>query len=384
MNDTDRHIHIVAFDIPYPPNYGGAIDVFYRIQTLNRLGVRITLHCTYKGKRSIYPELESLCKQVFYYKRDMRVIKQLSTLPYAAIGRSDKQLIDNLLKDSDPIIFEGLVSCFFLSDKRLENRVKLFRECNIEHDYFSALGKASTSWKKKGYYYIEACKLKRFEKVLQHASAIAALAHQDEEHFKETYPAVPTFYIPLNHSNSTLTANTGMGKYILYQGNLELAENEHAATYLLEHIVPHVQHPFVFAGRNPSKRLKRLADSLPNVTILANPTDKEMADLMSNAQIHLLITFQATGMKVKLLNALYAGRHVVANPEMVLGTDVADLCTVAHNDCQIIQACNQLMIIPFSDEEKARRSQVLTACYDNITNCKKLLNIIYNTKNISR
>ena len=29
-----KNINIVSFDIPYPPNYGGIIDVFYKIKAL--------------------------------------------------------------------------------------------------------------------------------------------------------------------------------------------------------------------------------------------------------------------------------------------------------------------------------------------------------------
>jgi hypothetical protein len=378
--NTDQHIHIVAFDIPYPPTYGGAIDVFYRIRALHDLGVKITLHCTYKGERNIYPQLENLCSEVFYYARDTRAVRQLSLLPYAVAGRRNDRLINNLLKDNDPIIFEGLVSCYFLNDKRLKNRVKLFRECNIEHDYFSALGRASKTWWQKVYYRVEARKLKRFEAVLQHATAIAALAHQDEAHFRATYHRVPTFYIPLNHPNTQVTSPMGTGNYILYHGNLQLAENENAAIYLMEHIVPYTPHPFVFAGRNPSPRLQKLAENLPNATLIANPSGIQMDDLIRQAQINLLVTFQATGMKVKLLNALYAGRYVVANPPMVHGTDVAELCIVAPDDRAIVHACNRWMTIPFTEEKKTRREQVLSACYDNITNAKKLLTII-NTEN---
>ena len=40
MNDTDYHLHVIAFDVPYPANYGGVIDVFYRVKALSEAGVR--------------------------------------------------------------------------------------------------------------------------------------------------------------------------------------------------------------------------------------------------------------------------------------------------------------------------------------------------------
>ena len=31
---TENHLHIISFDVPYPANYGGVIDVFYRVKAL--------------------------------------------------------------------------------------------------------------------------------------------------------------------------------------------------------------------------------------------------------------------------------------------------------------------------------------------------------------
>ena len=41
----EQELHIVSFDVPFPPNYGGAVDVFYKIRALHKLGVKIHLHC---------------------------------------------------------------------------------------------------------------------------------------------------------------------------------------------------------------------------------------------------------------------------------------------------------------------------------------------------
>ena len=38
-----KHLHIIAFDIPLPANYGGAIDIF-NLKALHEQGV-YALHC---------------------------------------------------------------------------------------------------------------------------------------------------------------------------------------------------------------------------------------------------------------------------------------------------------------------------------------------------
>lgn len=47
-----------------------------------------------------------------------------------------------------------------------------------------------------------------------------------------------------------------------------------------------------------------------------------MNELIANAQVCLLNATQPTGMKLKLINALTTGRHVVASPVIVSGTDL--------------------------------------------------------------
>lgn len=374
---SSRHIHIVSFDVPYPPDYGGVIDVFYCIHALHRAGIAITLHCTYKGTLTHYPELEQLCNKVYYYERYIGYISQLRLLPYGIVSRINDSLLNNLQQDNDPIIFEGLVSCYYLSHPSLAPRNKIFRECNIEHDYYRGLAKASHSLWKTVFYHIEAWKLQRYEPIILHASSIAAVAHQDEQYFKFHYPKIPTYYIPSFHGSTTIHTQEGKGDYILYHGNLQLAENENAALYLLQNIVPALPEcNFIFAGRRPSNQLKEQVANYANVTLIDSPDSVHMEQLIREAQIHLLPTFQATGLKLKLLNVLYNGRFVIVNPPMVHGTDVASLCHIANSTDEIITLCRQLSKQSFSKQNLQNRETILNQIYNDNANLQKLLALL--------
>ena len=111
-------INIVAFDIPYPAIYGGTIDIFYKLRTLKKTGVNIILHC-FEYNKPKQQELEKYCKQVFYYQRKKGVRYIFSKLPYIVITRSNRDLIENLKANNNPILFEGLHSCFFLNSEVL-------------------------------------------------------------------------------------------------------------------------------------------------------------------------------------------------------------------------------------------------------------------------
>ena len=70
---SDKHLHIVTHNVPFPANYGGVIDVFQKIKTLHALGVKIYLHCFTYDDRKEQPELNKYCEKVFYYKRNKSI-----------------------------------------------------------------------------------------------------------------------------------------------------------------------------------------------------------------------------------------------------------------------------------------------------------------------
>lgn len=369
----EKRLHIVCFDIPYPANYGGAIDVYYRIKALAEAGVGIVLHCTYKGELTHYAELENLCEKVYYYPRTISLCHLLGRLPMAVVGRPNKEVLLNLQQDDAPILYEGLVSCGTMDAPELDNRKKYFRECNVEHDYYRALAQASHNLRNKVYYLVEAGRLQRFEKVLEMADGIFALAHQDEAHFAKRFPKVKTIYVPCFHAQDTVSCPEGMGKGILYHGNLRVEENIKAAEYILREIAPKLPEiPFTIAGMGADK----LRTYSNNVTMVSQPNEKAMAQLVRDAQVHLLVTFQATGLKLKLLNVLYEGRHVVCNPEMVCGTELSKLCHIGADTEQLIAQCKAHYQRHFTNDVIQERQNKLQL-FDNRQLAAVLIETIY-------
>ena len=49
-----KHLHIVALNIPFPANYGGAIDIYYKVKALHEIGYTIHLHCFEYGLKALY------------------------------------------------------------------------------------------------------------------------------------------------------------------------------------------------------------------------------------------------------------------------------------------------------------------------------------------
>lgn len=374
---SDKHLHIVAFDIPYPPNYGGVIDVWHKIRTLHNAGIRIHLHCFEYPGRDRAPQLDTLCEEVHYYPRQLGMRQAISTTPYIIATRKSDKLLQRLMQDNYPVLFEGLHSCYYLNDNELKGRKLIYRESNIEHRYYYNLFKTTNNLYLKAYYLAESIKLRLFEKKIQHASSAAVVSKADQEELQQRYPQLQVELIPSFHANDSLTLMPGSSDYVLYHGNLEVAENENAVFYLLNEVFHNYPRKLIVAGMNPRPRLTRAIEKLDNVELIANPSQDEMDRLVKNAHVNLLVTFQATGLKLKLLNALYSGRFALVNDKMVRGTFLKQLCNIANDPQQIRNQLDLLFEKSFDDSEITSRKKLLQKYYSNKTNADKLLSLLY-------
>ena len=370
---TDNHLHIISFDVPYPANYGGVIDVFYRVKALSEAGVKVHLHCFEYGRGE--QEILKRCHEVKYYKRDTSFAKQLSLTPFIVNSRRSEELVQDLLKDDYPILCEGLHSTAVLLDKRLKNRKIYVRAHNVEHDYYNGLGDTERCGWKRFFYRMEAWKLKRYEPIIRNATGIFAISQQDADYFSQKYGKVTL--VPGFNSADSVCSETGRGDYVLYHGNLSVRENEDAAKWLVEYVFSELDLHCIVSGLNPPDKLQKLAEKYTNVTLIANPDDAEMIDLLRQAQVNILVTHQPTGLKLKLLNALYNGRFCLVNSDMVKGTSLESLCVVADEPEQMIAEIKRLMEEDFTEEDIEERDAQMRQLYDNEANAKKIVSVIY-------
>lgn len=372
-NTSDNHIHIVSFDIPCPVNYGGVIDVFFKLQALYERGFKVHFHCFEYG-REHSERLESLCVSVDYYKRDMSFWKFFSGKPYIVTSRLSEALIQELLKDDYPILLEGLHTCGVLLDERMRGRKIFVRAHNLEHEYYRYLAKTEKNLRKKLFLRIESLKLKKFEAVLSKATGILAISNKDYEYFKKSFKNV--YLIPAYAGFDKVDVLEGLGDYVLYHGKLDISENYNAAEFLIKEVFKDSGIKFKIAGMNPPRHLLACAEKEPNVEIVENPDDETLQELIRNAQINILVTAQSTGLKLKLLNALFNGRYCVVNDKMVEGLDVNDLCYVANNAIEIKTIVSDLMTKPFVEEQVAIRKSRMEAFYNSSHSTDRLVELL--------
>lgn len=365
-------LNIIAFNVPYPADYGGVIDVFYRLKTLSDAGVKIHLHC-FKYGREESTELEKFCEKVTYYPRSRSFIHQLSVMPFIVKTRCNKKLLDNLMENDWPILFEGLHTCCYLDHPKLKNRIKVVRSHNIEHHYYAGLADKAQSLEDRIYFRMEARKLKRFEKVLVHSNYIAAISEVDKNYLQTKYGK--TFLMLPSHPSEDVQIKPGRGEFVLYHGDLSTRENTDAALFILKEIAVKLEAiRFVLAGKNPSTILIQEADKLKNAEVISNPVHEKMQELIADAHINLLLTFQATGFKLKLLNALFNGRFCLGTPQLVKGTGLGKACIIANQTEDFIHEIETLMQSDFTPDLLETRKALLDS-YSNSASVANLLKL---------
>ena len=368
----NKHLHIVSLNIPLPANYGGVIDIWYKIKALAENGIKIHLHCFVYGRQPVR-ELEDICYSVNYYNRHTGLKSWFSAEPYIVKSRDNIELLQNLTKFDAPILFEGIHSTHFIENKMIRDRIKIVRAHNVEHDYYNGLQKQERNLLKKIYFWTECQKLKRYEQsALHNAQLIAAISPNDTDYFLKNFEN--TILLPAFHPNKGITAKTGMGQHILYHADLSVPENIKAAIFIVNSLT-NIQFPIVIAGRNPSKEIQEAIIGKNNIRLIANPVEQTMNELIADAHIIALPTFQPTGIKLKLIESLYKGRHCVANSVMVEGTRLEDACHLANNADDFQRLCKELILIPFNNEEIEKRKAIL-ANYDTTKNALALIHEI--------
>ena len=349
-------IHVVSFQVPYPTNYGGAIDVFYKLKALHEEGYEIVLHTYMYGDCHEQPLLEQICAKVYYYPRKTGWCKQFSTLPYIVSTRNSQQLLKDLCKDDAPILFEGLHTCFFLGHPALANRKKIVRMHNVEHMYYRHLAQQA-GWNWRTIYYVaESLRLRRFERQLRYADLICAITQADKQSIEKMVADKTVIHLPVFFDATFPSTTMPTETFVLYHGNLAVEENQRAVEYIFHHIAPNCPDvKFVVAGRNA--HFKHVPN---NVQIIDSPSDEQLDLLLRTARIHLMLTFQPTGIKLKLLNTLVRGNgHIIANHDMLYGHSFGQFCTRADNPEEIVNVISNLINNDLPTEDIKKRQTYL-------------------------
>lgn len=310
-NFSGLHIQIVSFAVPFPADYGGAIDVYYKIKAFTDLGLKVHLH-TFEYPPYLRSEaLEKICESVQYYPRTFPW-KWFFGTPYIIASRNNKILISNIIEKKIPVILEGLhTSCLvpYLKDKNISFIVRMH---NVEWKYYELLAGAESSWLKRFYFKWEARFLKKYEKKISNIHFLATIAEKDTQYYQSHFPDSKVFQVNPFHGMDFSVKN-GIGNYALFHGNMSINENANAALFLIDKVFKSSNLKLLIAGKDAIN----FDDQNSGISIVNNPSNDEMLKIQQEAQVHLIPNSQPTGMKLKWVHALHTARFIIVHSDIL-------------------------------------------------------------------
>lgn len=362
------HLHILSFTVPYPPDYGGVIDVFEKMKALHAEGVRVHLHC-YQYNREPAEELEEYCEKVYYYQRGTGLSL---AMPHIVASRRDALLAVRLDKDDYPILAEGVHTAYPLVVGRWPGRKVAVRLHNVETNYYRNLAEVTRDRWKSMYYGIESGLLRRWE---ERVSVLPLLAIHPgvKDYYERVLGARDVAYLPAFTRYVAGSNPLGRGEYVLFHGDLSVADNVEALQWLLEEVRREGRLPWVVAGRKLDERVFRLIRNHAGVRLIADAPEPEMEALIRGAQVNVVQSFNPEGIKIKLLHALFVGRHCIAQEALLAGTGLEATCRAARDAADFRVALDELWERPFTEEDRELRTRLLREQFDNGTNARALI-----------
>ena len=153
-----------------------------------------------------------------------------------------------------------------------------------------------------------------------------------------------------------------------------MADNLKASFYLIK-IFSKTAFPLIIASNHINTKLELAIKDFKNIKIEKFVNNNELFQLLKSAQINIVPTFQNTGIKLKLINALFNGRFCLVNNEMILNTGLKKLCYIANSKKEFLQKIEEISQLNFTKDSINERAIVLKK-FNNLNNAQKIIDLI--------
>ncbi len=336
-----ENVLIISLDIPFPDNYGGAKDIWWRVKALERK-YNLDLISTYndESRKTFFlnSEAKSIFSNVVFIKRTGFARIFLTCLPYAVDSRRIQlKDIDNLSiffkKDYHTVIVEGFHSILTFEDirERLSYKQSVLRVHNLENEYYLNLYKNESNLFKKLYYLQESFKFDYFIKKYDFKKRFDALLFiSNTDLVNQLFEPIRNKYFipPIVDSVYQGKSYNDRKNYFLYVGNLNSSDNVNSVLKIyaiLKNIIMKYGFKLIICGRcnNPKRFSSILGDK--NVILKLNVGFDELNELYVTSKIFFIYSENPSGVKLKLIEALSYALPVLSNTNGVIGSGFEDL-----------------------------------------------------------
>ena len=335
-------ILVVANKMPYPAKDGGAIATLTLARSLRKCGCIVDLLAMNTSKHfcdigdipaEISSEINFHAVPIDTTIRATAALKNLlfSSLPYNAerfINKDfEKKLCELLAANSYDIVqLEGLYLCPYIPAIRKCTQAKVaLRAHNVEHEIWSRMVENEKSFPKRFYKRIIAKRMRKFElSYINSYDYLVPITDRDAEFFSKNGNTRPLFVAPtgIESDNSLLSIDGVKSEFptFSYIGALDWQPNCEGLTWFVENVWNEYRHKhadakFRVAGRNADPAFANFLKT-NGVDYLGEV--ESAADFYASGSIFVVPLFSGSGMRIKIVEAMAAGKAVITT---TLGTE---------------------------------------------------------------
>ena len=400
------NILIISNKSPWPPKEGGPIAMNMIIEGLINEGHKVKVLAVNSFKYNISPEeIPQEYKEktgIELIDVDLR-IKPLPAFLNLFTGRSyhverfiskamRKRLIGILQADVyDVVQFETLFVAPYIETVRAYSRAKVvLRAHNIEHRIWSRVAETTQNPLKRWYIWHLARTLKSYEhQVVKQVDGIAAITEKDAEYFREVQSSrfkvqekktsIEHRASSIEHRIISIPFGIDLNKYpapepysgatsLFSIGAMNWIPNAEGIKWFLHNVWPdlHNEFPdlkFYLAGRKMPSWMLRM--NIPGVVVVGEVEDAR--EFMDSHHIMIVPLFSGSGIRIKIIEGMAAGRAVVSTRIGAEGIDYTNgkNILIANAVCEFVD----LISLCITDEKRTGKlgreaRQLIETSYD--------------------
>jgi sugar transferase (PEP-CTERM/EpsH1 system associated) len=384
-------ILILTPQLPYPPQQGTSLRNFHIIRGLaerHELTLLSFLEENQTAASQVIAPLEALCQQIetvtvpgrgLMVRLWQLVSSRLPDMAHRLHSPLFALALRRLLAENhfDVVQVEGIELARYMDAIRIANKTRLvFDDHNAEtelqrRNFLTDLNQPRR-WPAAAYSWVQVRRLRRFERwACVTADAVVAVSETDRDHLQSLLPNLqsPISVIPNCIDTQTYQQPvTPLSFDLLFSGKMDYRPNVDAVLWFADEVWPLIcqQRPsttWVIVGQKPHERLDRLR-GLPGVTMTG--WVESIRPYLAGAQVVIMPFRIGSGTRLKLIEAMAAGRAIVSTPVGAEGFPVrhGDHLLLAETAEEMAAAVLQLLDRPEKQKHLGKMAQEFVQQYD--------------------
>ncbi len=392
-----RRILFVCVRMPYPARDGGSIAMWNMISGFYHAGWEVTVMAMNTVKHFVVLKNlpEEIRRMAEFHSVEVdtepRLPEMLGNLLFSIksyhVQRFHQAAFEHALTDLlkrekfDIIQCETLYMSAYVPAMRKYSQAKIsLRAHNIEHEIWERRMKNETNPVKELYLDVTTRRIKKYEEGVYGSAlydVLVPITSRDATRIEKMGWKGKSSVCPSGfHFGEKDTEGAAERPSIFYLGALDWEPNREGVRWFLKEVWPGLQkaYPavkFYLAGRSmPADLLKWKA---PGVVVVGEVDDAQ--EFMASKDILISPIFSGSGMRVKLVEAMAAGKPIVATPIAVegLGVTHGEHLFLAEEPRIFAQSIATLIERPELADHLGKQAQAYCrAKFDNLSLVKKL------------